>query len=76
MKSISLKLKKELLLETDALLEQLDKSRNKYINEALDFYNQYQKRKLIAAQLEKESALISEDSMQVLKEFEALEDEI
>lgn len=76
MKSISLKLQEELLIETDAILEQLEKSRNKYINEALDFYNRYQRRKLIAAQLEKESALIKEDSLTVLEEFEALEDEI
>lgn len=76
MKSISLKLKEELLLETDAILDELEQSRNKYINEALDFYNRYQRRKLIAAQLEKESALVSEDSLEVLEEFEALEDEI
>lgn len=76
MKSISLKLREEILLETDTLLEKLDKSRNKYINEALDFYNRYQKRKLIEAQLAEESALVSEESLRVLEEFEALEDEI
>lgn len=76
MKSISLKLQDELLLETDAILEKLEKSRNKYINEALDFYNRYQKRKLIEAQLTKESSLVSDDSLSVLGEFEALEDEI
>jgi metal-responsive CopG/Arc/MetJ family transcriptional regulator len=76
MKSISLKLREEILLETDTLLEKLEKSRNKYINEALDFYNRYQKRKLIEAQLAEESALVSEESLRVLEEFEALEDEI
>lgn len=76
MKSISSKLQGELLVETDAILEQLEQSRNKYINEALDFYNRYQRCKLIAAQLERESALVREDSLEVLEEFEALEDEI
>ena len=46
---ISLKLKEELLLATDAILDQLEQSRNKYINE---------------------------DSLEILEEFEALEDEI
>lgn len=37
---------------------------------------QYQKRKLIEEQLIKESKLVGEDSMKILKEFESLEDEI
>jgi len=41
----------------------------------LAFYNQHQKRKLLEAQLHRESELVMEDSMQVLAEFEALEDE-
>ena len=76
MKSISLKLKEQILLETESLLQHLKKSRNKYINEAIEFYNQHQKRKLIEEQLIKESKLVSEDSMKVLSEFEKLEDEI
>jgi len=76
MKSISLKLKEQILVETDFLLEHLETSRNKYINEAIEFYNQYQKRKLIEEQLIRESKLVSEDSMKILSEFEKLEDEI
>ena len=76
MKSISLKLQEQILLETESLLEHLKTSRNKYINEAIEFYNQYHKRKLIEEQLAKESKLVSEDSMNILKEFERLEDEI
>ena len=76
MKSISLKLQEQILIETEALLEHLKTSRNKYINEAVAYYNQYQKRKLIEEQLVKESKLVSEDSMKILKEFERLEDEI
>ncbi len=76
MKSISLKLKEQILLETESLLKHLKTSRNKYINEAVEFYNKHQKRKLIEEQLAKESKLVSEDSMSILKEFERLEDEI
>ena len=76
MKSISLKLQEQILIETESLLQHLKTSRNKYINEAIAFYNQYQKRKLIEEQLIKESKLVSQDSMTVLSEFEKLEDEI
>ena len=75
MKSVSLKLQEHILLETDALLKNLKTSRNGYINEAIDFYNQYQKRKLIEAQLTYESQLVHDDSMEILREFEQLEDE-
>lgn len=75
MKSISLKLQEPILQETENILEHLKTSRNKYINEAVEFYNKYQKRKLIEEQLTKESKLVAADSMVVLKEFEALEDE-
>ncbi|MCB0649821.1 MAG: hypothetical protein KDC85_00945 [Saprospiraceae bacterium] len=76
MKSISLKLQEQILRETENLLEHLKTSRNKYINEAIEYYNQYQKRKLIEEQLVKESKLVSDDSMEILGEFESLEDEI
>jgi len=64
------------LLETDALLEKLETNRNKYINEAIEFYNQYQKRKPIEERLIEESKLINKDSKSVLNEFEILEGEI
>jgi metal-responsive CopG/Arc/MetJ family transcriptional regulator len=76
MKSISLKLQEQILAETESLLEHLETSRNKYINEAIKFYNQYQKRKLLEEQLIRESKLVSKDSMKILSEFENLEDEI
>ena len=76
MKSISLKLQDQILEDTEGLVEHLKVSRNKYINEAIEFYNTYQKKKLIAEQLMKESKLVAEDSLQVLEEFESLEDEM
>ena len=76
MKSISLKLQEQILMETEALLKHLQTSRNGYINEAVEYYNQYQRRKLIEEQLAQESKLVSEDSMHVLNEFEQFDDEV
>lgn len=76
MKSISLKVEDQILDDTDRLLRRLKISRNKYTNEAIDFYNHYQKRKFLAEQLALESKLVAEDSMNVLKEFESLNDEM
>lgn len=76
MKSISLKLQDQILHETESLLKHLKTSRNKYINEAVDYYNDYHKRKLLEEQIVKESILVSEDSMSILAEFEKFEDEI
>ena len=75
MKSLSLKLEEDIFEETERILESLPKSRNRYINEALQFYNLLQRRKMLAAQLDEESMLVSEESLSVLAEFEALEDE-
>ena len=76
MKSISLKLQDRILQDTDKLLRHLKTSRNKYINEAIEFYNMHQRRKLIEEQLIRESKLVSDDSLEVLEEFESLEDEV
>lgn len=75
MKNLSLKLEDNIFQETENILTKVNKNRNRYINEALEFYNKLQKRKLLARQLEKESKLVSDDSLSVLAEFEALDDE-
>jgi len=76
MKNISLKLQEQIFEETESLLERLNTSRNKYINEAIEYYNRYQKKKMIEEQLVKESELVSKDSLNILHEFEILEDEV
>ena len=75
MKTLSLKLDEDIFQETEELLEKMKTSRNRYINEALDFYNKIQKRKMLEKILSKESELVREESMKVLAEFEILEDE-
>ncbi|UOE41449.1 hypothetical protein MTP09_02070 [Chryseobacterium suipulveris] len=76
MKTISLKIDDDIFRETEDILKTKKKPRNRYINEAIDFYNKAQQREMLRAQLKKESLLVREESMKVLKEFEALEDEI
>ena len=74
MKTLSLKLDEIVYEETEKLLEKIKKPRNRYVNEALHYYNQIQKKKIISEQLMKESKLVSDESMNVLNEFEKLED--
>lgn len=72
MKTLSLKLDDIVFEETEQLLETIKKPRNRYINEALQYYNQLQKRKILSNLLELESKLVSKESMIVLNEFENL----
>lgn len=74
MKTLSLKLDEQIFSETEEVLEKLKKSRNRYINEALDYYNKLQKNMIIEEMLIKESKWVSEESMKVLKEFESMDD--
>lgn len=75
MKNISLRLDDDVFEDTEKMIGKLEKARNRYINEALEFYNQYQRRALIAKKLEDESDLVKSNSMEVLREFEQLTDE-
>lgn len=76
MTNLSLKLQDGIFKETEIILAKLKKSRNAYINEALEYYNAVQKRRLLAIELEAEAKLAAESSQEVLKEMEQLEDEI
>jgi hypothetical protein len=74
MKTLSLKLDDIVYKETEQLLKKINKPRNRYINEALHYYNRIQKRKIISKQLSLESKFVSDESMNVLNEFEKLDD--
>jgi len=75
MKNLSLKMDDSTFLETEKILTKVRKNRNRYINEAVQFYNLLHKRKLLSRQLKNESRLVREESMKVLEEFERLENE-
>ena len=74
MKTLSLKLDDMVYEETERLLEKIKKPRNRYINEALQYYNRIQKREILSKLLILESKLVSEESMNVLNEFENLDE--
>jgi hypothetical protein len=73
MKTLSLKLDDSVFSETEQVINHIKKTRNRYINEALDYYNKVQKRKLLDSQLEKESKLVMDESLTVLHEFEMID---
>ena len=73
MKTLSLKLDDSVFTDTEKVISNIKKSRNRYINEALVFYNQVQKRKLLASKLEQESKLVEDESLKVLHEFEMID---
>jgi len=73
MKTISLKIDDSIFGETEKILSGMKKPRNRYINEALDYYNQLQKRLIIEKRLKNESELVKMDSMSVLKDFEEID---
>ena len=73
MKTVSLKIDDSIFGETEDVVALIKKPRNRYINEALDYYNKVQKRKILKQKLQKESILVKDNSMSVLKEFESIE---
>lgn len=75
MKTLSLKLDDKIFDEAEEITSELKLARNRYINEAVNIYNLFNKRRLLKKQLLKESKLTCKDSMDVLKEFEKLMDE-
>ena len=71
-KNLSLKLNDTVFEETEQILKKVKMPRNTYINKALDYFNEYNRRNLLKKDLLRESKLVSEESMDVLHEFEAL----
>ncbi len=75
MKTLSLKLEDQIFNDAEEVISEVRKNRNRYINEAVDYYNRYNKRKILATKLAKESKLVREESMYVLAEFERISHE-
>lgn len=73
MKTISLKIDDLIFGETENILISIKKPRNRYINDALEYYNNAQKRILLQKKMHFESKLVSESSMEALKEFEQID---
>jgi len=73
MKTVLLKIDDSIFGETENILSRIKKPRNRYINEALEYYNKVQKRQILEKRLKVESELVKEESLNILKEFEEIE---
>ena len=76
MKTISLKMEELIFEETEKILLTSRKPRNRYINDAVRHYNKIQKRLLLEKVLQMESQAVAVSSMEVLKEFESIDNEL
>jgi predicted transcriptional regulator len=74
MKTLSLKLDDSVFQETEQVVTRLKKPRNRYINEALLFYNRLQRKRFLSKKIEDESKLVQEESLKVMAEFDNLEE--
>jgi len=72
MKTVSLKIDESIFGETEKILAVMKKPRNRYINDAIEYYNKHQKRIILEKKLIKESELVKMESVHVLNEFEEL----
>jgi len=70
MKTVSLKIDDSVFGETEKILSRIKMPRNRYINEAIDYYNRIKKRQIIEQKLKKESELVKKESLSVLRDFE------
>lgn len=74
MKSLSLKLEDKIFKEAEEITSKMKLARNRYINEAVNIYNKFNKRRLLRAKLVAESKATNKDSLEVLREFEKFVD--
>ena len=73
MKTVSLKIDDSIFGETEKILTRIKIPRNRYINEALDYYNRVQHRQILEKRLKIESDLVKKDSLNTLKDFERID---
>jgi metal-responsive CopG/Arc/MetJ family transcriptional regulator len=73
MKTVSLKIDDSIFGETEKILTRIKKSRNRYINEAIEYYNKFQRKQILEEKLKKESSIVKADSMSVLNDFEEID---
>ncbi len=73
MKIVSLKIDDSIFGETEKILSSISIPRNRYINEAIEYYNKVQKRQILEKKLKIESLLVEKDSMHILRDFENID---
>lgn len=73
MKTVSLKIDDSIFGETENILSRMKIPRNRYINEAIAYYNKHQRRQILEKRLKSDSDLVKNDSINILKEFERID---
>ena len=73
MKTVSLKIDDSIFGETEKILSNISIPRNRYINEAIEYYNKVQKRQILEKKLKTESNLVKKDSINILNDFENID---
>jgi hypothetical protein len=73
MKVISLNLDDVIFGETEKIVAMMKKPRNRYLNEAIDFYNKHQQRMILEHKIQYESEAVRENSMKILHDFEDID---
>jgi hypothetical protein len=74
-KLISLKIEEKELRKVDHSAHSVGISRNAYINKSLRFFNRLYERRLLAKELRRESEQVRQESLSVLREFAAFQDD-
>lgn len=73
-KLVSLKVQDPIFKDLEEIIRFLKTPRNRYINKALEHFNAINRKKMLKKQLVRESEIVQKTSMEVLKEFEQLDD--
>ena len=73
MKTVSLKIDDSIFRETEQLLTNIRIPRNRYINDAIEYYNKVQKRQILEKRIKAESNLVKNESINILKDFENID---
>ena len=75
-KVLTLKLKDEIFEAVEKVLKNEGIPRNRYINNAIDYYNKLNRRRILKTQYLAEAELVQDNSLEVLEEFEQFEENI
>ena len=75
-KVLTLKLKDEIFEAVEKVLKKEGIPRNRYINNAIDYYNKLNRRRILKSQYLTEAELVQDSSLEVLEEFEQFEENI
>ena len=73
MKTVSLKIDDSIFGETEKILSRIKMPRNRYINEALEYYNKLQRRQILEMRLKMDSYLVKANTINLLKDFEDID---